>query len=98
MKWYQVVSVAEKVQTLRERIIMLRYAYIVILIAPIVGPYEWLICPMLNRLNNDVTLNCNKIEFGPRSKRSPSQLRDRQCRYNVTLRRFLETIVALEEQ
>ena len=42
MNWYQVVSIDEEVQTLRERVIMLRYAYLVKLIALIVGLYEWL--------------------------------------------------------
>jgi hypothetical protein len=45
MKWYQFVRIAEEVQTLRERVIMLRYAYIVNLIALIVGLYEWLYLP-----------------------------------------------------
>jgi len=59
MKWYQVVSIAKEVRTLRERVIMLRYAYMVNLIALIVGLYEWLMYPMFNCLNNDVTQNCN---------------------------------------
>jgi hypothetical protein len=73
MKWYQVVGVAEEVQILRERVIVLRYGYIVNLVALIVGLCEWLYLPMLSLLNDGINLNY-KIEFGPRSKRTPSQL------------------------
>ena len=45
MKWYQVVRIHVEVQTLCERVIMLRYAYIVNLVALTVGLYEWLYLP-----------------------------------------------------